>query len=156
MSDKWKIKARLTRGGWRAVAFSKRGRVAFKTVPVFRSPDDAVQALRAELKGDFLRHTRSSSRTSHGSRRITHDERKYIASKWFALPERRALPLSNPEGTRLDPKHVANAAARLSMMRRQGHVTPSEWRRAATRIMRAACEVGVRKTCERHLGVRSR
>ena len=151
MSDKWKIKAKATRGGWRAVAFSKRGRVAFKTVPVFRSPTDAVSALRAELKGDFVT---SDSRRTHGSRRITHQERGHIASKWFALPERRALPLSDPTGTHYDPRHIANAAARLSMMRRQGHVTPGEYVRAARKIMRAACAVGMQKTCATRLRTR--
>ena len=92
---------------------------------------------------------------SWASRRISYRQRKNIPLRFFALPERApgpgSLPLSNPAGTKLDARHVANAAARLAMMRNLGHVTPAEYRRARLAIMRAACKVGVERTCASRL-----
>jgi len=47
----FQISARATRGGWRGVATLGGGVVAMKTVPIFRSKDDAEKAIRAWLKG---------------------------------------------------------------------------------------------------------
>lgn len=84
----------------------------------------------------------------HASRRIPFRERKYIPDQFFALPERApghgSLPLMDPrKGLRYDPTHVRNAAARLNQMRLHGSVTPDEYKRAATAIMRGARATGV-------------
>jgi hypothetical protein len=97
----------------------------------------------------------------HASRRIAYRERKLIPKKFFALPERApgrgALPLADPKkGWRYDPAHVRNAAARLAQMHKRGTVSPSEYHFALRRIIAAACECGVERTCRRHLGIETR
>jgi hypothetical protein len=82
--------------------------------------------------------------------RLTYQQRKHLPNSAFALPEKRyggkgGLPIT-------DAAHIRNAAARLSMMRHRGSVTPAQYRRARTRIIRAACRHGVEKTCRAHLG----
>ncbi len=127
-----------------------------------QSRQDATDRLREFLlkrgatPAEATKEIRKLQSGTWASRRISYEQRKHIPRKFFALPERApgpgSLPLSNPEGTKLDPKHAANAAARLSMMRRLGHVTPAEYNRARLAIMRAACKVGVERTCAARLG----
>ncbi len=222
---RFRVTARQTRGGWRAVVLAHNGAVAFKTMPVFREKGDAERAARAWLKehgahadsslrvrgktyhqalhgvprGEkktrrFLKRragragrrvsraltreqvyagamattptpttspTTSTPAPAQASRRIPYRERKFIPKRMYALPERApgkgALPLADPRRPHVyDPKHVRNAAARLSMMRNMGHVTPAEYRRAEKRIIHAACAVGVERTCRRHLAAGTR
>lgn len=92
--------------------------------------------------------------------RLSYRERAHLPDSAFALPEKRrrgkgGLPLTDERG-RLDPRHIRNAAARLSMMRHMRTVTPDQYRRAKRRITAAACKTGVEKTCRAYLegGVR--
>lgn len=87
--------------------------------------------------------------------RLTYGQRKHLPDSAFALPELRrdgkgGLPLTDARG-QLDPRHVANAAARLAQMKKRGTVTPEQWRRARRKIIRAACAVGVEQTCQSEL-----
>jgi hypothetical protein len=87
--------------------------------------------------------------------RLTYKQRSRLPDSAFALPEKRTngkggLPLTNKSG-RLDPKHVRNAASRLAQMRKRGTVTPSQYKRARRKIIRAACKTGVEKTCRVYL-----
>jgi hypothetical protein len=72
--------------------------------------------------------------------RLTAAQRRRLPASAYALPERRphhgSLPLTDARG-RLDHGHIVSAAARLSMMRNRGSVTPAEYRRARARIDRA-------------------
>jgi hypothetical protein len=82
---------------------------------------------------------------------LTYVDRSKLPDSAFALPERRhggrgGLPLTNKHG-HLDPKHIGNAAARLSMMVNRGSVTRGEAQRAHARIRAAACKVGMPTTC---------
>jgi hypothetical protein len=83
--------------------------------------------------------------------RLSYQQRSHLPNSAFALPEKRrrgkgGLPLTDERG-RLDPGHIRNAAARLSMMRHMGTVTPEQYRRARRRIISAACKTGVERTC---------
>lgn len=78
--------------------------------------------------------------------RLTTAQRRHLPKSAFALPDRRALPLTDGDGN-LDPHHIANAAARLSMMKNDLAVTEREYERAHERIRRAACKVGMDATC---------
>lgn len=62
--------------------------------------------------------------------RLSAAGRRKLRSTQFALPKRKALPLE-------DAAHVRAAASRLEQMRRRGTVTPSEYRAARLRILRA-------------------
>jgi len=151
---RFKISARPTRGGYRGVARAHNGAVALKTMPVFREKKDAQDAIRAWLKEHGAHADRR--RTMQASRRIPYRERKFIPKHMYALPERApgrgALPLADPRHPdRYDPAHVRNAAARLAQMHKRHSVTLSEFRRAERAIIRAACAVGVERTCRRHL-----
>lgn len=146
----FKITARATRGGYRGVALLGGGVVAMKTIPVFRSEEDAKKAMRTWLT------ERGAHADRHANRRIPYRQRKFIPKKFYALPERAphhgGLPLADPRRPdRYDAAHVRNAAARLSMMRRRGSVTAEEYRRAERAIMKGACATGVERTCHRHL-----
>lgn len=68
--------------------------------------------------------------------RLTTSQRRALPSNAFALPHRRALPIENAE-------HVRAAAARLSMMKHEGHVTPAEYEEARHRIIMAGNRFGV-------------
>jgi hypothetical protein len=68
--------------------------------------------------------------------RLTYARRKNLPNSAFALPERRELPL-------IDSEHIRNAAARLSMMRNEGHVTRAEYEAAHRRIVSAGKRHGI-------------
>jgi hypothetical protein len=87
----------------------------------------------------------ASAREDAGEARLTYQQKKRLRRTSFALPERRALPLT-------DAAHVRNAAARLAQMRKRGTVTPEEYRRAKRAIIRRACKFGVQRTCAATLG----
>ena len=78
---------------------------------------------------------RSASRPSAHSR-LTTAQRNRLPASSFALPERRALPLT-------DRKHIADAASRLSGMKHRGSVSPAEYRRARAAILRAEKQKGI-------------
>ena len=67
---------------------------------------------------------------------LSYRHRQALPSSSFALPARRALPLE-------DAAHVRAAAARLSMMRHNGHVTRGEYLSAHRRIVAAGRRFGV-------------
>lgn len=93
-----------------------------------------------------------------GEARISYAKRADLPDSAFALPEKRqggkgGLPLTDERG-KLDARHVSNAAARLSMMRNRGSVTPAQYRRARAAIQSAACKTGVQRTCAARLSAR--
>jgi hypothetical protein len=81
-------------------------------------------------------------RHRYGRARLTYQQKKRLPPSAFALERRGDLPLTDEAG-QLDPLHVRNAAARLSMMRHLRHVTPSEYRHALGRIRAAGARLGV-------------
>jgi len=68
--------------------------------------------------------------------RLTDKQRKNLPDSAFALPKTRDLPLTGKNG-KLDPRHVNNAAARLSMMWHEKTVSRAEFEEASRRIERA-------------------
>lgn len=74
---------------------------------------------------------------AYGAARLSYSARKGLprTSRYFALPHHNggALPLVDDKG-RLDPRHINNAAARLSMMRHEHHVSGKEYREAMKHI----------------------
>lgn len=51
--------------------------------------------------------------------KLTHEQRKRLPEKEFALPEKRAFPIENKS-------HARNAKARASMSYNEGHITKAE------------------------------
>lgn len=74
--------------------------------------------------------------------RLTSQQRRHLPDSAFALPYRRKLPLTDARG-RLDRKHIGNAAARLSMMRRRRTISPSDYMTAHRAIARAERQTGM-------------
>lgn len=107
------------------------------------------ERLESVKPGHGPHHSRHRSRVRHS--KVPYRARKFLPRSAWALPERAphhgALLLTDERG-HLDATHVRAAASRLSMMRHRRHVTPAEYARARRAIMRAACKVGVKKTCE--------
>ena len=68
--------------------------------------------------------------------RLTTVQRNDLPPSEFALPERRELPIS-------DAAHIKPAAARLSMMRHEHHVSPAEYEQARHRIITAGNRFGI-------------
>jgi hypothetical protein len=79
--------------------------------------------------------------------RLTYHARKNLPDSAFALPAKRKLPLTNARG-RLDPHHIGNAAARLSMMRRRKTISHGDYVKAHRAITRAERETGMGKAME--------
>jgi hypothetical protein len=74
--------------------------------------------------------------------RLTSQQRRHLPDSAFALPYKRKLPLTDARG-RLDRKHIGNAAARLSMMRRRRTISPSDYMTAHRAIARAERQTGM-------------
>jgi hypothetical protein len=68
---------------------------------------------------------------------LTSAQRKKLPARDFALPSKRALPIQNRA-------HVRAAAARLSMMKHEGHITQAEYDQAHARIVRRGKKLGVK------------
>jgi len=78
-------------------------------------------------------------------RHMTAEERRSLPRTAFALRRRTppGLPLrSSRPGSA--PGYIKAAAARLSMMRRLGHLGPGEWQEGARHIAEAAAREGMR------------
>ena len=106
-------------------------------------PGEHEQSVRDRLRADRYDRAEKLERTLGGQEtRLTYDERKKLPASAFALPKRRELPLTNGKGE-LDPKYVDNAAARLSMMDHEGHVTKAEKESAHKKIEAAKKKLGL-------------
>jgi DNA repair protein RadC len=113
------------------------------------SPEETAKYIRAReemtgaLEDAAAREPSAPQRFSAGaSEHVSYADRQKLPARAFALPERRALLLTDAHG-KVDEGHVKAAAGRLSMMRRLRHVTPSEYQEALRRIRRAGRQVGV-------------
>jgi hypothetical protein len=82
---------------------------------------------------------------------LTYRARQNLPDSAFALPAKRKLPLTNARG-RLDPHHIGNAAARLSMMRRRKTISHGDYVKAHRAITRAERETGMGKAMENPVG----
>jgi hypothetical protein len=76
-------------------------------------------------------------KTSAFEDHLTSAQRKKLPARDFALPSKRALPIQNRA-------HVRAAAARLSMMKHEGHITQAEYDQAHARIVRRGKKLGVK------------
>ncbi|MDE2022210.1 MAG: hypothetical protein KGI71_04870, partial [Patescibacteria group bacterium] len=74
--------------------------------------------------------------------RVSYHDRQKLPATAFALRRRRALLLTDKHG-KVTAGHVKAAAARLSMMQREGHVTRAEREEAHAAIVRAGKKVGI-------------
>lgn len=83
--------------------------------------------------------------------KLSYRARKALPDSAFALPKERKLPLTNARG-HLDPKHIGNAAARLSMMRHRRTISPSDYVRAHRAIVRAEKATGMHGAMENPAG----
>jgi hypothetical protein len=77
------------------------------------------------------------------AKRLTAAQRRNLPRSAFALPDR------DPPDLPLDKcSRVANAPARLSMMRHKHHVTKREYQQAARRILHASRRCGIHSQFE--------
>jgi DNA repair protein RadC len=101
--------------------------------------------------GNFVRASRSYASEeayaadedeAYADEKVSYADRKKLPNSAFALRKRRALLLTDKHG-KIDAGHVKAAAARLSMMKRLGHLKPGEWQEAHARIVAAGKKVGL-------------
>jgi hypothetical protein len=93
-------------------------------------------------------HTHESlARGAQGDRgkRITAAQRRSLHPESFALPARKALPLSKSPRHPIERKYVTAAASRLEGMRHRGTVSLGEYRAARRRIDAAEKHLGMGK-----------
>jgi thioredoxin reductase (NADPH) len=96
------------------------------------SPFRRVDEIRELPKGSKM----------EAAERLTYKQKEKLPDSAFALPKTRDLPLTDKRG-KLDPRHVGNAAARLSMMWHEKTVSRAEFEEASRRIERARKKLGL-------------
>jgi hypothetical protein len=74
--------------------------------------------------------------------KLTYEHRKHMATKEFALPEKKAFPIE-------DKAHARNAKARASMSYNEGHISASE---KATINRKANRKLGIKEHEAEHWG----
>jgi hypothetical protein len=115
---------------------------AFRGFPVLGEDCIGIHTHR-DARAALPQENRPAAEPVADEARISSAQRAKLPARAFALPEKRALPLTDSSGKHLDAKHIRAAAARLSMMRNLGHVSKSEAARAHKRIELAAKKVGI-------------